>query len=302
MIVMTLARLGPFAFLALTALMLAACGSAPGSNDTKVHVLASSYPFAYVAEQVAGDYAAVDNLTKPGIEPHDLELRPKQVAQIQEADLLIFSTGFQPAIDDAKKQSGLPAKSLIDVANLAPALDSANDHKHLDPHSWLNPLNQAKLAHAIARKLSVTDPDHAADYQKNAANLADRLTALDALYTRTLATCQTRSIVTGHAAFAYLAHRYDLHQIPIAGLNPSSEPSPAQLAKVADVVRKEKISTIFTEALASPAIAKTVATETGARLDTLDPIEGLSDKTAGQDYLTLMHQNLRAIAKANNCS
>ena len=294
------------AIVATSSLVLSACGSESKENTSGPRVVAASYPFAYVAQQVAGDTITVDNLTSPGAEPHDVELTPKQVAAVQDADLLVFSEDFQPAVDSAEEQADLADKNLLDVAKVVDVLHSteADDHGHdeADPHTWLNPLNQIKLADAVAEKLAALDPDNAATYTDNAAALDAQLTQLDNDFRTGLKDCDTRTIVTGHAAFAYLADRYDLSQVAIAGLDPSAEPSASQLAAITTLVRKEKVTTVFTEALVSPAIAKTVADETGAALATLDPIEGLSNKTIDEDYLTLMQKNLRAIQKANNCS
>jgi len=290
------------AIVAASSLVLSACGSESKENTSGPRVVAASYPFAYVAQQVAGDTITVDNLTSPGAEPHDVELTPKQVAAVQDADLLVFSEDFQPAVDSAEEQADLADKNLLDVAKIIEVLRADDDNGHVDPHTWLNPLNQIKLADAVAEKLAALDPDNAVTYADNAAALDAQLTQLDNDFRTGLKDCDTRTIVTGHAAFAYLADRYDLSQVAIAGLDPSAEPSASQLAAITTLVRKEEVTTVFTEALISPAIAKTVADETGAALATLDPIEGLSDKTIDEDYLTLMQKNLRAIQKANNCS
>ena len=110
------------------------------------------------------------------------------------------------------------------------------------------------------------------------------------------------SILTAHAAFAYLAARYDLTQVAIAGLEPNTEPTPAQQAEVADLVEREGITTVFTEELVSSAVAESIADETGVRVARLDPVEGLSDDTADETYLTLMQANLNAIKSANGCT
>ena len=115
-------------------------------------------------------------------------------------------------------------------------------------------------------------------------------------------TCRTRTIVTSHAAFGHLAERYDLRQVPIAGIDPMNEPTPSELGRISDLVRREHITTVFTEELVSPAIAETVARETGARTATLDPIEGLGDDSRDETYMTLMRHDLDAIQKANDCS
>lgn len=292
--------------------VLAACGSSSddaGSSDT-ISVAASFYPFAFVAEQVGGDHVDVDNLTSPGVEPHDLELKPKQVGAVQDADLVVFEEHFQAAVDDAVDQADRSDDGTLDVASvvtLKPTQKGAeeghgDDHGDDDPHTWLDPDNMIAITKAVASKLSAIDPDHAADYLGNAAALESELLSLDLDFKTGLQTCENRTIVTSHAAFQYLAARYDLTQVPIAGIDPGNEPSPAQLADITKLVRAQGITTIFTEELVSPAIADTIATETGATTATLDPIEGLSDDTADETYLTLMRKNLQTLEKANRCS
>ena len=290
-------------------LLLAACGSSAKGNDGTTTVVASFYPFAYVAEQVGGSHVNVENLTSPGMEPHDLELKPKQVGDVQNAGLVIYEKHFQAAVDDAVKQADRSTKDTVDVASVVKlkplqpgAAEEGHDHSDEDPHTWLDPQNMVAVTKAVEAKLSAVDPDHAADYAANAAKLTSELETLGTDFATGLKTCKNRTIVTSHAAFQYLAARYDLTQVPIAGIDPANEPSPAQLADITDLVRKEKITTIFTEELVSPAIADTIAKEAGVKTATLDPIEGLSDATKGQTYLTLMRKNLETLRKANSCT
>jgi zinc transport system substrate-binding protein len=175
-------------------------------------------------------------------------------------------------------------------------------HGNEDPHTWLDPENMITVTKAVEQKLSAIDPDHADTYAANAEKLEAELKSLGDDFATGLTTCRTRTIVTSHAAFQYLAARYDLTQVPIAGIDPANEPSPSQLADITKLVRKEKITTIFTEELVSPAIARTIANETGAKTATLDPIEGLSDETKNETYLTLMRKNLDTLRKANSCT
>lgn len=294
-------------------LLLAACGSSAKGDDGTTNVVASFYPFAYVAEQVGGSHVDVANLTSPGVEPHDLELKPKQVGDVQTADLVVYEKHFQAAVDDAVDQADRSTEDVVDVASvvkLKPLQEGAEEEGHedeghdheADPHTWLDPQNLVAVTKAVEAKLSAVDPDHASDYATNADKLVSELERLDAEFSTGLKTCPTRTIVTSHAAFQYLATRYDLTQVPIAGIDPANEPSPAQLADITKLVRKEKITTIFTEELVSPAIADTIAEETGAATATLDPIEGLSDATKDQTYLTLMRKNLQTLREANSCS
>ncbi|AXT85465.1 zinc ABC transporter substrate-binding protein [Aeromicrobium sp. A1-2] len=296
-------------------LILAGCGDSPQDGGDTTEVIASFYPFAYVAEQVGGSFVDVSNLTSPGVEPHDLELKPKQVAAVQEADLVVYEQHFQAAVDEAIDQAGRSSEGTLDIAKtltLKPAQDGADEDGHddghdhdeadEDPHTWLDPRNMITVTEAVEQKLAAIDPDHASAYAANAARFTAELTALDQNFEAGLKSCRTDTIVTSHAAFQYLADRYGLTQVPIAGIDPSNEPSPSQLADITRLVRAQNITTIFTEELVSPAIADTIAAETGARTATLDPIEGLSDATKDETYLTLMRKNLQTLRKANSCS
>ena len=284
--------------------LLSACGG--GSQADGPRVVASFYPYAFVAEQVGGTHVEVDNLTSPGVEPHDVELKPKQVGAVQAADLVVFQRGFQSAVDDAVDQADLPGDDVLDVAKIvrlekSHAEDSHEEGSH-DPHTWLDPSTMITVARAVEERLSEADPDHASAYAANTRRLERELTRLDTAFADGLKTCRTRTIVTSHAAFHYLAERYRLTQVPIAGIDPTNEPTPAQLADISALVKRENITTIFAEELVSPAIAETVARETGATTATLDPIEGLGDNGGDETYVSLMRRNLVAIRTANGCS
>ena len=319
----------------VASLAMAGCSddsSAAGSG--RPQVIASSYPFGFVVEQVGGDLIDAQNLTAPGQEPHDLELSPRQLADLTEADLVVYESGFQPAVDDGLVEADLPEDAVLDVAQFVAvevtgfstehedehadehgehgghadhSEEDADEHEGAsegepDPHVWLDPVRMVEITAAVQDHLIAMDPDNEQTYRDNAAALTAQLEELDAAYEGRLARCERRTIVTGHAAFAYLAERYDLKQVAIAGINPSAEPTPEQQAEVADLVEREGITTVFTEALVSSDVAESIADETGVRLAQLDPIEGLSDGTADQTYLTLMKANLAAIEEANGCS
>jgi len=306
---------------ALALVTVAGCAGSSSSDDGRPTVAASFYPYAFIAEQVGGSHVTVTNLTSPGVEPHDLELKPKQVAAVHDADLVIYQHEFQAAVDDAVDQADRPDDSTVDVADLVElhaaaedehadehedddhADEDGHDHDHgsSDPHVWLDPNNLVPVAQAVADRLSDIDPDHATDYRANADELVSELKDLDAAFSSGLAQCERDTIVTSHAAFGYLAERYGLHQLPIAGIDPTNEPSGRQLAQITDEVKAHGITTVFTEELVDPANAETIASATGVKVATLDPIEGLGPDTKGQTYLTLMRKNLDALRAANSC-
>lgn len=281
-----------FVHIAITALLLAGCGSAAGDGDG-TQVLTSFYPLEFVTERVGGDRIEVASLTPPGAEPHDLELTPRDVAEISEADLVVVLDGFQPAVDTAVE--GQAPDTSLDVAPAA-------DLEAGDPHFWLDPLRLADVADAVAERLVEMDPEGAQTFGDNAADLRADLEALDGELSAGLAGCESTDLVTSHDAFGYLAQRYGLTQVGVAGLSPEAEPQPGALAEVTDYVSEHGVTTIFTETLVSPEISEAVAAETGASSAVLDPLEGLTDESAGDDYLEVMRSNLDALREGLRCS
>lgn len=312
MIVMFMTR--KMAVLSVAALMLPACSDAAtgdASDGDRMQVTAAFYPLQYVAQRIGGDAVDVTSLTPPGGEPHDLELTPQDLAQLQEADLVVHLSGFQPAVDDAIAQtSDVVAIDAADSADLeqsdaedehAEDEHAEDEHGSVDPHFWLDTHRLSDVAQAVEQALSEADPDQADVFAENLAALQRDLSDLDEEYDRGLAECAVTSLVTAHDSFGYLAQRYGMEQVGIAGLSPDAEPDPQQLASVADLVEREGVTTIYTETLVSPAVAQTVAEETGAKTAVLDPLEGLTDDAADSDYLSVMRANLKTLREGQAC-
>ena len=170
-----------------------------------------------------------------------------------------------------------------------------------DPHIWLDPIRLGLVAGAIRDQLTAVDPGHAAAFAANYAAVEARLGQLDQAYRTGLADCQRSSFITTHAAFGYLADRYDLTQIAIAGVSPDAEPSPLHIADIQATAAREGITTIFFETLVSPALAEAIAGDLRLTTDVLDPIEGITDQSRGADYFEIMESNLTALRQANGC-
>lgn len=321
--VMNVRRLIPTAALAgavaLGAAALTSCSGAGavGGEDGKLGVTASFYPLQFVAEQIGKEHVKVDGLTKPGVEPHDLEITPKQTAQLGEADVVLYLKNLQPAVDKAVAQSGV--KNIVDAATLteleahgasghdhgaeeAHAEGEGHDHSHgeggTDPHVWLDPVKYAEIAKGVGAALEKADPGHAADYKKNTDELVGKLAALDTEFKDGLRNTASRTFITTHSAFGYLAERYGLDQEGISGVDPESEPSPARMKDLQAVAKKDNVTTVFFETLASDKMAKTLATDTGLKTDVLDPLEGITDTSQGADYFEVMRSNLKNLQKA----
>ncbi|HEX4190426.1 MAG TPA: metal ABC transporter substrate-binding protein [Marmoricola sp.] len=292
----------------LLLLPLAACSGVTPS-DGKPQVVTSFYPLYFVASRIVGDDADVTNLTKPGAEPHDLELTPRQAVLVSKSEVALYEKGLQPSVDQVisndSPQHAINVTSIVSLSAVPPGLGDefakSTSGKAGDPHFWQDPTLLAKVADKFAATMEKADPEHAADYRANNASLQQDLTALDADYRTGLANCASRSLVVSHDAFEYLGRRYNLQVHPIAGISPDAEPSPKHLQELADLIKSDHITTVFNERLASPKLVNALAGDLHISTAVLDPIEGLNSTDPHATYLTLMRENLKAIQKADSC-
>lgn len=311
---------------ALAALALAGCEASPPSSPATgvgpaLSVVASFYPLWEFTRQVAGDRATVTVLVPPGVEPHDWEPAPQDVARLERAQVFVYNgAGFEPWVD--KLLGNLSGKGpMVAVAtqgiDLLPADLPGHDHgqrakgraaagvvsARQDPHAWLDPVLAQQQVNTIGAVLAQADPENAEQYRANAAAFRARLATLDERFRQGLGDCTRREIVAAHASFGYLAKRYRLTQMPVMGLSPESEPSPAQLAQIVRFARRHTVRYIFFETLVSPKLAETLAREVGARTLVLNPLEGLTgdEEAAGKGYVAIMGDNLTNLRAALDC-
>lgn len=323
--------LKPLACIAtLTLAVVSGCASTPSqpAASDKLEVLASFYPLEFLSFRIGGDAVSVTGLTAPGAEPHDLELTPRQIAALSEAGLVVYEKGFQVSVDEAIGTASPPQTVDVSIGiELMSTIDSGHDHESehdgdggkeaehnhesdhdetseatLDPHIWQNPENMMAMADSITRALIEAEPAQEQTFTSNNADLKAELQSLDTDYRNGLRSCERREFITTHAAFGYLANRYELTQIPIKGMDPEQEASPARIAEIQQEAKAHGITTIFYETLVSPAVAQSIAGDLGLKTDVLDPIEGLTDKSKGQDYIQVMRANLEALEAAGGCS
>jgi zinc transport system substrate-binding protein len=293
--------------LAAAALLLSACGSPSSAADENgVSVVASFYPLAEAASRVGGNLVSVQNLTPPGVEPHDLELAPDDIEAIATADVIVYlGGGFQPAVEDALAEAedaeAVDALAAVDTSP-APASE-AEEGLTVDPHVWLDPVRYEEIVRAVADALANADPVNEATYAANADAYVAELATLDEEFRTGLWDCERTTIVTSHEAFGYLADAYGLTQVGILGLSPEAEPDPRRLAELRDLVEREGVTTIFSEELVSPKVAETLANEAGVEVAVLNPIESLTDAQveAGEDYVSAMRENLDTLRRALGC-
>ena len=288
------------------------------SEPAKVQVVASFYPMYDFAQKIGGDRVEVTNLVPAGTEPHDWEPSTDDIKTIDSADVLVYNgAGMEHWIDDTL--ASLDNKDLVSVEaskdvtlraldeheaaeEEAEHADEGDEHDHgaYDPHVWLSPENAKSEMAAIRDALVQADPDGADEYNANYEKWAAECDALDSEFRDKLANTSSKNIVVSHEAFGYLCDAYGLNQVPIEGIDADAEPDAKTLASITEFVKENDVKTIFSEELVSPKVAQTIADETGATVEELNPIEGLTDEelAAGQDYFSTMRSNLDELVKA----
>jgi len=286
------------AAIAVSLLAIASCGTnaqeetAPDGQEENeaLPVLASFYPLQYVVEEVGGPAVEVTNLTPPGSEPHHLELAPATVQQVDDAPLVVYLSGLQPAVDDAI--AATDPQRVVDAAEAADLLEA-------DPHFWLDPLRLAAVGDQVAAALGQADPERAADFDDGAQRLRDTLEGIDADYAAELARCEGATLVSNHESYGYLADRYGLEQVGIAGIDPEAEPSPARVREIGQVIAAHNVGTVFYDEPTTAHFVKALAEEFDVNAVHLDPLEMQLD--AERDYSDVMRANLETLTDGLNC-
>lgn len=295
------------------AALLSACGEDTGGSGTGgLTVVTTNYPLHYLVQRVGGERVDPVDLATPGADGHGLELSMREALTVQEAALVLQIPGYQAAVDDAiASGSGGNVLDISQAIALLPAdghsheEESASDgggehaegedhagHDHGpdDPHFWHDPLRMADVADALADRLTELDPEGADAFAAGAEAVRAELEELDReLAAGFAAVAGERAFITSHAAFGYLADRYDLHQIGITGVDPETEPSPRRLLELEKLVKDEGVSTIFFESTASPKVAQTLAANVGISSEELDNLETRLSEDA--DYAQVMREN-----------
>ncbi|WP_138204976.1 metal ABC transporter substrate-binding protein [Haloimpatiens lingqiaonensis] len=288
--------------------LLAGCSNKPkekqGKRDeNKISVYTSFYAMYDLTKKIGGDKVNITNIVPAGIEPHDWEPKPSNIAELEEADVIVYNgAGMEGWIDKVLKT--LKNKDLIAVetSKEIKLLDNAHGDEHLkhDPHVWLNPMNAKKQMEAIKDALVKADPSNKSYYEKNYEDNARKMDQLDKKYKEAVGKFTQKNMVVSHEAFGYLCDAYGLKQVGIEGLNAESEPSPARMAEIVNYVKENNVKYIFSEELLSPKVAEAISKETGTKIAILNPLEGIKDEdmNAGKEYFSIMNDNLEILKKA----
>lgn len=300
-------------FMLVTSFFILTACSQGETKDQGIKVVASFYPMYDFTRNIVGDQGEVSLLVPAGTDAHDYEPSAKNLAQLQEADVFVYNNenletwvpGMEATLKEGKVNviKGTKGMVLLPGSEEEDHDHSEEGHSHeLDPHVWLSPKYATKQVEIIRDQLIKKYPQQKKEFTANAAAYLKKLTALDQEYEAKLRDATQKNFVTQHTAFSYLALDYGLNQVSIAGISATEEPTASRLAELKTYVTENNISAIYFEENAKANVAKTLASETDLALLVLNPLEGLTKKQmeAGEDYISVMEDNLTALSKTIN--
>lgn len=318
--------------LAASLLVLAGCGSEnrPGKGqegedtiENTVNVKTTVYPLAYFTERIGGDSVSVSSIYPPGADSHTFDPTQKDMISLAKSDLFIYTgLGLEGFVNKAEKT--LAGEDVRLVAAAAHISDDqllhghgheedhgsdeegtgheGHDHTGVDPHVWLSPVLADRMALSVKEALSKELPEKEDEFEQRYKELSAELKDLDGEFRDMAESAKSKTFFVSHAAFGYIAKEYGLEQVSIAGLNPQSEPSQKELARIVDHAREKQVSTIFFEQNITSKLTQVIVNELGAKSDVLHNLSVLSqeDIEKGEDYFSLMERNIERLANALN--
>jgi zinc transport system substrate-binding protein len=282
-------------------------------ENSKIRVITSFYPLYEFVRNVGGERTEVTTFIPIGVEPHDWEPTPSDIQRLRTADVFVYNgANFEPFLNQGIFETDLTGIISIETANGIELIKAEEEDEHnereghdqvFDPHIWLDPILAKHQVNMIKNALIEADPAGKQYYEDNALTYAAKLDALDARVRSELSDCEKDTFVSFHHAFGYFAKRYDLNAVALTGVTPEAEASPAELKELVEFARTNNIKVIYSEELIDPRLADVLASEVGAQVMILSPIEGLSDEVAGgMTYLEKMEQNLQNLKVGLECS
>jgi zinc transport system substrate-binding protein len=284
--------------------VLGSCGQEKQA-DGKLNVVTSIFPMYDMARAVGGGDITLSQLIPPGAEAHTFEPTPSDILRLEKADVFIYNgADMEPWVKRIISGVKNPDLVVVNTSEGLTLLAGGHEGHGTDPHVWLDVDNAKKQVDAVAAALEKADDAHAADYRARAEDYKIKLDEVDGLYREGLADCETRVIVSsGHFAFGYLAARYGLSHTSVFGLAPDAEPTPARIAEIVDLVKKEKTRYLFAEEMLDPRLTESIQRETGAEILFVSSGGEISkeDFDRGVTLIDIMKDNLTQFKQGLTC-
>lgn len=283
------------------------------TNISKMKILASFFPIYEFVKNIGGDRIDLRSIIPLDAEPHDWEPTFQQIKEIHDADLIVYNgIGFESWITKIQGDLSINKNNFLNFTSLIQNHSEYNDVKGImnsdtlrnDPHIWLDPILVKSQLLIIGEKLSDMDPENKDYYLNNTNSFINKIDRLDKEIKKSLSNCDNKDFISMHNAFNYFSKRYGLNYHTVFGSSPEGDVSPQKLKKVIDLTKHLNITTIYTEDLADPRLAETIASEISkGRVLYLSPLERISETELNSDigYIEKMKQNLENLKIGMSC-
>ncbi len=290
--------------------ILSGCNNSNDSNslinrsEDRINIYTTLYVLEEFSTKIGGDYVNVINLVPPGVSPHDFEPSAKDITSLFEGDVFIYNgAGLELWVNKVIENLQDTDVVAINASQNIELIEGMDNHDSTyDPHVWLNPLNALKQAEVIMQTFIELDPEHSPYYESNYLQLKEELIALDNKYENELNKIERKDFFVSHAAFGYLAQRYDLEQHSISGFTSEDEPSSIELQEIIKSIEDLNIQYILVDSNEITKISEVVAKEIGIKTEKIYTVSSLSEEELnfGLDYIKMMELNLDVLMKSLN--
>jgi len=280
---------------------------APVMANEPLPVVASFSILADMVKQVGGPHVEVTSLVGPNSDAHVFDPTPADAKRLASAKLVVVNgLGFEGWMGRLIKSSGYkgPVLTASKGVKTIPMAESGHGHGHKhshaapDPHAWQNLLNARQYVENIRVALSAAMPAHSADFQSRATDYLKQIDALEKSTQARIAAVpmERRRVITSHDAFGYFARAYKVNFYPLQGLSTAIEPSAADVVRIVNEIKKNKVTAIFAENISDPRVLERVVKDTGANIGGTLYADALSAPgTQADTYLKMFELNVSTI-------
>lgn len=277
------------------------------NEEDKIIVYTTVFPVYDFTRNIGKDKIDLNYIVPPGTEPHDYEITPKAMKDIQNADLLIKNgLGIDNFAD--KIQSELKLNIVVATEGITPVSyedksvhddehEKEDNHGQYDPHVWLDIDLAIKECENIKKALIKIDKKNKDYYENNYNEYTEKLKELKLKYDENLKELKNNKIIVSHDAYGYLSKSYGIEQISVTGISPNQEPSLSKISEISNFAKKNNIGYVLFDGLVNPKVAQTIANEANISTEVLYSIDGVTkeDFDNNEDYISLMNKNLNTL-------
>lgn len=300
-----------FSFLIMVAFLFSILTGCKNNANSKFQIVTSCYPVYIMALNIARDIEDVEvtNMCEKATGClHNFQIRSEDLKKVEKSNAFVINgAGMESFLD--KLLAELPKVKLIDSSVGIDVLENECDHHHEDgeehdehchmevnPHIWMSVENYIKQVQNISEGLCKIDQVHAEKYKSNASKYIEKLSSLKNDISKDLKTLKSKNIITFHEAFPYFAKEFGLDIVGVINHEPGEEPSMKEVKETIELIKEKNVKSIFVEPQYPESTARSIASETGAKVYTLDP--AVTGDGSYDSYIDTMRKNSETLKEA----